>query len=145
MSTPFSINRKISSLSLERHAARNTQPDENFTFLEFGSLGWLDARFVSESSHRFNCSARFDTAELLRVSNDMLNVFFFKFYFYFISWTGFTCDCVYFIRKCSAKWQHTSLRFVFLILYSFCIRFISLLSFSFFKFEIHLVRHTMGH
>lgn len=73
MSTPFSMSRSMSSLSPDRQAARNTQPDENFTLRVLGSFGKFDARFVSESSHRFSCSARLDTAELLRASNAMLN------------------------------------------------------------------------
>lgn len=75
ISTPFSINRMISSLSPDKQAAKNTQPDENFTLLDAGSFGVFDARFVSESSHRFSCSARFSTAELLRASNDIFSSF----------------------------------------------------------------------
>lgn len=85
MSTPFSMRCNMSSLSPDRQAARNTQPEENFTFRVLGSFGKFDARFVSESSHRFSCSARFDTAELLRASNDILNfTFFYLFCFSFI-------------------------------------------------------------
>lgn len=61
----------MSSLSPDKHAAKKTQPAENFTLRVAGSLGTFDARFVSESSHRFSCSARFDSAELLRASNDI--------------------------------------------------------------------------
>lgn len=72
ISAPCSTKRSTSSLSPAAHAARNTHPEENFTFCG-RCRGAADARFVSESSQRFNCSARLNSAELDRVSIDILN------------------------------------------------------------------------
>lgn len=71
MSAPFCSSRSTSSLSPAAHAAKNTQPDENFILrvLDFGDTG---SRFVSDWAHRFSCSALLNRAELERVSIDML-------------------------------------------------------------------------
>lgn len=131
MSTPFSMSRSMSSLSPDRQAARNTQPDENFTFRVLGSFGKFDARFVSESSHRFSCSARFDTAELLRASNAILNFtfLFFSLFFLFFSFLSlfFSAPC---LRICHTHTNsfpnvcHFSLRHQFL----FVVLFLALLT-----------------
>lgn len=109
MSTPLSISLRMSSLSPDRQAARNTQPAENFTRRVFGSFGWFDARFVSESSQRFSCSARFDTAELFRASNDIFTISLFAFSLSFpLHSFELLCDAHQFARR--SERQQFSLR-----------------------------------
>lgn len=71
ISAPFWSSRRTSSLSPAAHAAKNTQPDENFILRVF-DLGETGSRFVSDCAQRFNCSALLKRAELERVSMDML-------------------------------------------------------------------------
>lgn len=72
MSAPWSSNLSTSSLSPDIQAAKKTHPDENFIRRPALFFGCSGSRAVWDSSQRFNCSARFDTAVLLRVSNDIL-------------------------------------------------------------------------
>lgn len=71
ISAPCCKSLCTSSLSPAAHAAKNTQPEEKLIFRDF-CFGWTGSRFVSDSSHRFNCSALLKRAELVRVSIDMI-------------------------------------------------------------------------
>lgn len=71
ISAPCCKSLYTSSLSPAAHAAKNTQPEEKLIFRDF-CLGYTGSRFVSDSSHRFNCSALLKRAELVRVSIDMI-------------------------------------------------------------------------
>lgn len=71
ISAPTLSKRRTSSLSPAAQAAKNTHSNENWIFLAL-FLGVLASRFVSDSSQRFSCSARLNSAELERFSNDIL-------------------------------------------------------------------------
>lgn len=61
MSAPRLRSLATSSVSPLEHAAKNTHPSWNLTFLGL-SLGVSAALFVSDSFHRFNCSCLFSRA-----------------------------------------------------------------------------------
>lgn len=74
ISAPISSNLSTSSLSPAAHAAKKTQPEEKFTLRDL-CLGDTGSRFVSDSSQRFSCSARFIRAEFVLLSRDIVRLY----------------------------------------------------------------------
>ena len=70
MSAPRRISLSTSSRSVAAQAAKNTHPSVNWIRRDL-CLGSHGSRKVSDSCHRFSCSARLNRAEVDRVSSDI--------------------------------------------------------------------------